>query len=61
MKTRIWNNYVTTLIGLIILVFCGVMMYTEKATVEDMSGWLATGLLFLRSKDSLIALPKKEE
>jgi hypothetical protein len=60
MKTRIWNNYVTTLIGLIILVFCGVMMYTEKATVEDMSGWLATGLLFLRSKDSLISLPPKE-
>jgi hypothetical protein len=60
MKTRIWNNYITTLIGLIILVFCGVMMYTGKATVEDMSGWLATGLLFLRSKDSLIALPPKE-
>ena len=30
----------------------------EKATTTDMAGWLATGLLFLRSKDSLIALPK---
>jgi hypothetical protein len=60
MKTRIWNNYVTTLLGLIILGFCGIMMYMEKATVQDMSGWLATGILFLRSKDSLIALPPKE-
>lgn len=60
MKTRIWNNYITTLLGLIILGFCGIMMYMEKATVQDMSGWLATGLLFLRSKDSLIALPPKE-
>jgi hypothetical protein len=60
MKTRLWNNYVTTLLGLIILGFCGVMMYMEKATVEDMSGWLATGILFLRSKDSLISLPPKD-
>jgi hypothetical protein len=60
MKTRLWNNYVTTLLGLIILGFCGVMMYMEKATVQDMSGWLATGILFLRSKDSLISLPPKD-
>jgi hypothetical protein len=36
------------------------MIYTEKATVQDMAGWFATALLFLRSKDSLIALPPKE-
>ncbi len=58
MKDRIVSNYVTTVLGVLILVFCGVMIYMEKATTADMSGWLATGLLFLRSKDSLIALPK---
>jgi hypothetical protein len=58
MKDRIVSNYVTTILGVLILVFCGVMIYMEKATTTDMSGWLATGLLFLRSKDSLIALPK---
>lgn len=58
MKDRIVSNYVTTALGVLILVFCGVMIYMEKATTTDMSGWLATGLLFLRSKDSLIALPK---
>lgn len=60
MKSRVFSNYVTTILGIIVLVFCGVMIYTEKSSVEDMSGWLAVGLLFLRSKDSLIALPPKE-
>jgi hypothetical protein len=55
MKDRIVSNYITTILGVLILVFCGVMIYMEKATTTDMSGWLATGLLFLRSKDSLIA------
>ena len=60
MKSRVFGNYVTTILGLLIIVFCGVMIYTEKASVEDMAGWLTVGLLFLRSKDSLIALPPKE-
>ena len=34
-------------------------MFTEKSTAQDMAGWLTVGLLFLRSKDSLIALPKE--
>lgn len=60
MKTRLLSNYVTTILGLLIIIFCGLMIYTEKATVQDMAGWFATALLFLRSKDSLIALPPKE-
>lgn len=58
MKKRLFSNYVTTILGLLILIFCGTMIFMEKATIEDMSGWMTTGLLFLRSKDSLIALPK---
>lgn len=60
MKKRILENYVTTLLGVCILIFCGVMLYQEKQTAQELSGWLTTGLLFLRSKDSLIALPKNE-
>jgi hypothetical protein len=59
MNDRLFKNYVTTALGATILVFCGVMAYMGKASVEDMAGWMATGVLFLRSKDSLIALPKK--
>jgi uncharacterized membrane protein len=59
MKNRLFSNYITTILGLLILVFCVVMIYTEKETTEEMSGWLAVGLMFLRSKDSLIALPVK--
>jgi hypothetical protein len=58
MKNRLFSNYVTTILGLLIIIFCGTMIFMEKATIEDMSGWMTTGLLFLRSKDSLIALPK---
>lgn len=61
MKNRLFSNYVTTILGVLILAFCGVIIYTEKETAEGMSGWLAVGLMFLRSKDSLIALPAKEK
>lgn len=60
MKSRVISNYVTSVLGILILGFCGYMLFSEKQTAEEMSGWLAVGLLFLRSKDSLIALPPKE-
>jgi len=60
MHTRLIKNYVTTIIGLIILAFCLLLIYTGKANAQDLSGWMLTGLLFLRSKDSLINLPPKE-
>jgi hypothetical protein len=61
MKNRLFSNYVTTILGCLIIIFCAVMIYTEKSTPADMAGWFATGLLFLRSKDSLIALAPKDE
>ena len=61
MQNRLVSNYITTILGVLILIFCGAMLYTEKSTAEAMSGWLTTGLLFLRSKDSLIALSPKEK
>tara|TARA_B100001287_G_C22686610_1_gene534251 strand:+ start:28024 stop:28206 length:183 start_codon:yes stop_codon:yes gene_type:complete len=60
MKERLIKNYITTIIGILILIFCGLMMYQEKQTTQELSGWLALGIMFLRSKDSLIALPKNE-
>lgn len=59
MKNRLFSNYVTTILGILIITFCAIMLLLEKAAPMDMSGWLAVGLLFLRSKDSLIALPKE--
>jgi len=60
MKTRLIRNYVTTAIGILLLGFCGVMLYTEKSTPAAMSGYITLALLFLRSKDSLISLPKND-
>jgi uncharacterized membrane protein len=59
MKNRLFENWVTTCLGIVILIFCGLVIYTEKQTASDMAGWLTVGLMFLRSKDSLIALPKQ--
>ena len=59
MKKRLFSNYITIILGVLIIIFCGYMMFTEKSTAQDMAGWLTVGLLFLRSKDSLIALPKE--
>ena len=55
------EGLVTTLIGLSILIFAGASIWQTKATAEEMSGWIAVGLMFLRSKDSLIGLDKKED
>jgi len=60
MKSRVFSNWVTTILGVVILLFCLYMIYAEKQTAQELSGWMAVGLLFLRSKDSLIALPPKE-
>ena len=54
------QGLVTTFIGLGIIVFCGVLIYQGKSTAMDLAGWLSTGLLFLRSKDSLIGIPKND-
>lgn len=60
MKSRLFSNYATTIIGLLIILVCLYLMFVKSHSTEELSGWLATALLFLRSKDSLIALPPKE-
>lgn len=54
------QGLVTTILGVIIIVFAGLMIYQGKSTASEMGGWLTTGLLFLRSKDSLIGIPKND-
>lgn len=60
MKNRLISNYATTIIGVVIL---GVAVYQWVAgtPVTEVSLIAGYGLLFLRSKDSLIGLPAKNE
>ena len=44
MKKRLFSNYITTILGVLIIIFCGYMMFTEKSTAQDMAGWLTVGL-----------------
>lgn len=55
------KGLITSLLGVSIIIFAGLMIYQGKSSTTEMSGWLATGLLFLRSKDSLIGLPPKND
>ena len=48
------QGVITTIIGMVMLVFCGLLMYQGKQTAEQLSGWITTAMLFLRSKDSIL-------
>lgn len=61
MKRLVKEGLITTILGLIVIIFSGAMIWTGKASAESMSGWLAFGIMFLRSKDSLIGLSKGED
>lgn len=55
------NGFVTTVLGIVILGFAGYMWYSGKATNVEATMWAGYGFIFLRSKDSLIGISKKNE
>lgn len=58
MKKRLFENYVTTIVGLIMLGAATYAWITEFRSTEEcaiVAGW---AFMFLRSKDSLIGLSK---
>jgi hypothetical protein len=55
------SGLVTTVFGVGVFVYCGVMMYTEKASSIELAGFFGLGLMLLRSKDSLIGLGPAEK
>lgn len=60
MKRLFKTGFTTTAIGMGIIVFTGLMIWTSRASAGDMSGWITLGLMFLRSKDSLIGIQKQD-
>ena len=61
MKRLFKSGIVTTILGIVIL-GAGVWLYISDVHTEIEAGAVAAlGLMFLRSKDSLIGLSKKEE
>jgi hypothetical protein len=61
MKERLFKNYVTTSLGVVLILASVVAVFTKSASAMEVAGWGTLGVTFLRSKDSLIALPSKEE
>ncbi len=61
MKDRLINKgLVTSLLGVGVLVFCGVLIYQEKQTASELSGWMVLAMVLLRAKDSLLFGEPKE-
>ncbi len=59
MKERVIRNWVTTILGVGLLIYCMIMM--SYGTVwQDLVGFFGMATMLLRSKDSLIWLPKDE-
>lgn len=60
MKDRLINKgLVTSILGILVLSFCGVLIYQGKQTASDLSGWFMFGLTLLRAKDSILGLDKE--
>jgi hypothetical protein len=57
MKNRLVKNYLTTLLGIGLVVYCAYMMH-KGSSASDMAGFFGMAGLLLRSKDSLIGLAK---
>jgi len=55
---RLVKNYATTILGAGILIYCMAMM-TFGTAWEDLIGFFGMAGMLLRSKDSLIGLPKE--
>ncbi len=57
---RLIKNYATTILGIGTLVYCMVMM-SYGTEWSDLIGFFGMAGMLLRSKDSLIGLPKEEK
>jgi len=61
MKDRLINKgLVTSILGVLVLSFCGVLIYQQKQTAGDLSGWMTLAMILLRAKDSLLFGEPKE-
>jgi hypothetical protein len=67
MYERFFKNAATSIIGLAILAFCGFIVVkamnngeTVQEAATGVSGWIATGLLFLRSKNTILGMLPKD-
>ncbi len=54
MIDRILKNRKTTLLGLSILAICFILVFLEKATLTEVSGFICGGFFVLFSKDSIL-------
>ena len=55
------SGFITTAIGTGIILISIILLYTHKATITEIVGWLGLSLAFLRSKDTILFDNKKNQ
>ena len=62
-KFRIKTNWVTTIIGFILIIFSCVLLYQGKISMMDLQTWIqfVFAVFLVWVKDSVIGLKKKEK
>jgi len=56
---RLFKNYVTTILAILIVIYCGIMQGAYDVEWTDLAGFWGLALMLFRSKDSIINLPKE--
>lgn len=59
MNRLLKDGLYTTILGTIILVFLGAVVWYGKGSFDEVAGWFALAAILLRAKDSLLGFPKK--
>lgn len=60
MDRLIKSGIITSIIGLVIIAFTGLLIYKGKAGAAELGGWLSLAILFLRSRDTIIGIDKEK-
>lgn len=61
MKTRLFKNWITSLLGLLLLIGGAYLVYTGKINFTEYTAFIPTCFLLFRAKDSLLWAKAKEE
>lgn len=58
MDRIIRSGFYTTILGMVTLIYCGVLIYQGKSTPSELGGWFLFATTMIRANDTLIGLEK---
>lgn len=55
------TGLISTIIGILSLIYIGIVLYQEKFTPEEMAGWFLFATAMIRANDTILGLKRKSE